>query len=147
MWTDDIVTLFQEANVGVLNASTGTGIFVSTKANVPLAPSGAATVTIVETPGSGPERTQNSVIRPAYIRPSAQILVRAATSKIAKGKAYECYNALVGIRNALVYREPQTFQLSGWYREINPLQEPFDLGVDDRKEIRYAFNVTAVRRP
>lgn len=147
MWVDDIVTLFQDAGVGTLNASTGTGIFVSQNANVPLAPSGAATVTITETPGSAPERTQNSVIIPAYIRPSAQILVRAKTSKLARAKAQECYNALVGIRNVLVYREPQSYQLSGWYREINPLQEPFDLGVDDRKEVRFAFNVTAVRRP
>lgn len=146
MWTDDLVTLFQDAGAGTLNAATN-GIFVSTKATVPLASSGAATITITETPGAGPERTQNSVIRPAYIRPQAQILVRAATAKLARAKAYECYNAVVGVRNVLVYREPQSFQLSGWYREINPLQEPFDLGVDDRKEIRFAFNVTAVRRP
>jgi hypothetical protein len=143
MWTDDIVTLLQDAGVGTLNED----IFVTSKATVPMLSSGAATITITETPGSGPERTQNRVIRPAYIRPSAQILARADSAIAARAKAQQAYDALVPVRNVLVYREPQSFQLSGWYREINPLQEPFDAGVDDRKQARFSFNVIAVRRP
>lgn len=143
MWTDDIVTLLQEAGVGTLNVD----IFVSTKQTVPMLSSGAATITVTETSGSGPERTQNRVITPAYIRPAAQILARADSSKNARAKAQLAYDALVGIRNVLVYREPQSFQFSGWYREINSLQEPFDAGVDDRKQARFSFNVIAVRRP
>lgn len=141
MWTDDLVTLMQDAGVGTLNQD----IYVSTGSNPTIAPSG--TVIITETSGSGPERTQNSVIKPAYIRPAAQIMTKASTPKIAKAKAYEAYNALVGVRNVLVYREPQSFQLSGWYREINPLQEPYDFGKDDAKNARFVFNVIAVRRP
>jgi len=141
LWASDLVEILESANVGTLNQD----IFVSTKAVIPILVSGAATVQIVETPGSGPERTQNSVIRPAYIRPSAQIRTRAGTPAQARAKAQECYDAFVGVRNAIVYT---TFVESGtFYREINPLQEPFDLGVDDRKQAQFVFNVTAVRRP
>lgn len=144
MWTDDLVTLMQEAGVGTLNVD----IFVSTSAIPPILVSGAATVSIVETGGTAPLRTQNSVIRPAYIQPSAQIMTRARTPAMAKAKAQQAYDAVVGIRNSLVYRAPSPpFLLSGWYREINPLQEPFDLGLDDRKQARYVFNVIAIRRP
>lgn len=140
-FADDLVEIFESASVGELNED----IFASTKATVPILPSGAATVQITETSGSGPERTHNSVLRPAYIRPSAQILTRAATPALARAKAYECYDAVVGLRNIIVYT---TVVESGtFYREINPLQEPFDVGVDDRKQARYSFNVTAVRRP
>jgi len=140
-WTGDIVILFEDANVGTLNED----IFVSTKQTVPILLSGAATVQIVETSGSGAERTQNRVIRPAYVRPSAQIMTRAGTPALAKAKAFECYDALVPIRNAVIYA---TVVESGYfYREINPLQEPYDFGVDDRKQSRYVFNVVAIKRP
>jgi hypothetical protein len=34
-----------------------------------------------------------------------------------------------------------------FYQEINPLQEPFDLGVDDLGRVRIAFNISVVKRP
>lgn len=138
-WPGDIVLLFEDANIGTLNED----IFVSTRQSVPILASG--TVHIVETSGSGPERTQNRVIRPAYTRPAAQIMTRASTPARARARAYECYNALVGIRNVVVY---ETVVESGtFYREINPLQEPFDFGIGEDKQSRYVFNVVAVKRP
>lgn len=144
MWTDDIVTLLQDEGVGTLEQN----IFVTQKATVPVLASGAATVQIIEIPGPAALRTQNSVIRPAYIQPRAKIVTRAGTPAQARAKAQECYDALTGIRNSLVYREPSPpFLLSGWYREINAEQEPYELPVDDRKQARFTFDVSAIRRP
>lgn len=143
MWLDDLVTLLTDAGVGTL----GVNVFTSSKASIPVLTSGEATVQIIETAGSAPERTQNSVVRPGYIRPAAQFVVRAGTAEKARVKAQAAYNAVVGIRNSWVI--DAGFTVSGWYREITPLQEPFDPGggVDDRSQARCVFNVIAVRRP
>lgn len=117
-------------------------IFVSSKASIPKL-AGAATLQIIETPGSGPERTQNAVTTAAYQRPSAQITARADTYVLAMAKARAAYDALVKVRNQFVN--------STWYREINPLQEPFELGggglVDAAGQLRIVFNVNGNRRP
>lgn len=120
-------------------------LFISTKANPPRLPSGEATLSIVETSGSAAERTQNSVITPAYIRPAAQFMARADTYAAAKAKAQLAYDAVVGIRNCWIV-SVDTLS-SGWYREIVPLQEPFDAGMDDRNQARCGFNVVGIRRP
>jgi hypothetical protein len=133
---DDLVTLIEDASVAEL----GTDLFITTKGDLPLLVSGV--VSIVETGGTDPLRIQNSTARPAYVRPSAQITVRAATPDLARAKSQACYDAVVGVRNSWV----TDFVTSGWYREINPLQEPFDAGVDDRKQSKYVFNVIAIRR-
>jgi hypothetical protein len=144
-WLDDLVTLVEDAHV----ATYGVDLFISTKASPPLLASG--TLSIVETSGSAPERTQNAVVRPAYIRPAAQFMARADTYERAREIARGAYNAVVGLRNSWVIAareyEPGAGLRSGWYREITPLQEPFDAGVDDRKQARCGFNVIGVRRP
>ncbi len=130
---DDVVTLAATAGLGTF----GTDIFVSPSAKIPV---GAGPYTqVIDTGGATPERTHNSVVVPAYIRPSAQIVVTALSHAVAKAQARALYLALVGVRNQSV---------SGvWYREINPLQEPFDLPNDENGRARVAFNVTAIRRP
>lgn len=121
----------------------GVDLFTSTKAQPPILASGEATLSIVETSGSSPERTQNYVTRPAYLNLSAQFMARAGSYAKARAKAQVAYDAVVGIRNSWV---TDGAMLSGWYREIVPLQEPFDAGVDDRGQARCGFNVIAVRR-
>lgn len=147
MFADDLITLMEDGGVATLN----TNLFISTQASVPILASGDATLQIVETSGAGTERTQNSVIRPAYIHPSAQFTARANTYAKAKAMAQAAYDAVVGIRNCLITanREYVTGAglQSGWYREINPLQQPFDGGPDDRKQARCQFNVIAIKRP
>ena len=137
-WLDELVILMDDANVGTL----GVDMFTSTKSAPPILASGEATLSIVETSGSSPERTQNSVIKPAYLNLAAQFLARAGTYAKAKAKAQAAYDAVVGIRNVTV---TDNALISGWYREITPLQEPFDAGVDDRGQARCAFNVIAIR--
>jgi hypothetical protein len=143
MWTDDLVTLLTDAGFGGL----GVDITIGGRAQKLDSPGMLASgvVSIRETSAGGPERTNNSVIRPAYIHVGAQISVRANSSLVAKARAQKAYNALVGIRNVRVINNAMT--ISGWYREINPLSEPYDMTLDDKGLARYGFTVVAIRRP
>lgn len=133
-WLEDLVTLVTNAQVGTFN----TDLFTSTVASVPQLPDGTCVIT--ETSGGPPERTHNSVKTPAYIHVSAQFMIRAATSKRARELARAYYLAVCGVRNTVIN--------GGFYREINPMQEPYELvGPDERRDRRYVFNVWAVRRP
>lgn len=153
-WVDDLVTLMEDAAV----AEYGVDLFVSTKGNVPLLASG--TLSIVETSGSTPERTHTrrsgaTVVgntRPAYQRPAAQIMARADSYPRAYALARAAYNAIVECPHNVWIVAEREYEAgaglqSGWYRDIVPLQEPFDAGVDDRKQARCGFNVIGVRRP
>lgn len=142
-WLEELAQLQTDA----VNGTLGTDLFVSNRATIPMLASGvSSTLSIVETSGSAPERTQNKVVKPAYIRPAAQFVARARDYDTARARAQAAYNAVVGIRNVWVYG-PLVVG-SGYYREITPLQEPFDMGMDDaRGQARCGFNVIAIRRP
>lgn len=139
-WLDDLVTLMTDAGMTL-----GDDLYTSTRSSPPLLASGEATLTIVETSGSAPERTQNSVITPAYLRVAAQFMGRAKSYAKAREKTQAAYDQVVGIRNCWIVDVGGLH--SGWYREIVPLQEPFDAGIDDRGQARCAFNVIATKRP
>lgn len=104
-------------------------------------------LTITETGGSGPENTQNSVIKPAYQNPGAQIVVRADSYPVAYAMARAAYNSLVKTRNQ--YIGSGILNSTGtWYRKIRPLQEPSDvLGLDADGRARCSFNVLSEKRP
>jgi hypothetical protein len=148
MWTDDLVTLAVDAGFN----GRGVDITTSSKAQkIEGAMLASGVLAIHETSAGGPERTntgaggRNTVIRPAYIHVGAQLSVRATSYPAARARAQALYNAVVGVRNTWVIDVGHT--VSGWYREINPLQEPFDMGVDDKGAARCGFNVVAIRRP
>jgi hypothetical protein len=126
-WLDDLVTLLEEDGV----ATYGVDLFTSTKAAPPMLPSGS--LMVIETGGSGADRTHNATIRPAIVRPGAQITARALTYQRANALARLAYDAFVVVHNRWVN--------SGWYLEINPLQEPFDGGLDARGQVQCQFNV------
>lgn len=129
---DNLITLFEADGVGI----DGVNIFRSTMAAIPLVASGGATLHIIETGGSSPDRTQNATIFPAYLRPAAQLVARAATYASAREMADKAYQSTVKVRNQFIG--------ANWYREIKPLQEPNDaLGVDDRGQARVSFNIVA----
>jgi hypothetical protein len=147
---EDITTLMEDGGLGRLNSA----IFLTTKSTAPNAPllaSGEAVLTIVDTSGSGPENTQNAVITPAYIRPAAQLKARAHSPLKARALAQAAYRLITPIRNCWIVagREYTTGEglMSGWYRSIVPLQEPFDSGQDDAGNATYSFNIIAIRRP
>lgn len=117
---NDLVTLLEDDGIGAF----GQVIFTSSKSAVPapVLPNGSGTITIVDTGGTSADRTHNAVIRPAVVRPGAQIVCRAPNYDTAKALAHRAYDVYVQVRNQWVN--------SGWYLEIVPRQEPFDGGVE-----------------
>lgn len=135
-WLDDIVTVLEDAGVGVL----GVNIFVGSRATVPAVVSGEVSLHVVATPGTSPEHTHNSVIVPGYVQPGAQLCARGEDLDLCYALAQDAYNACYAVRNQFIN--------SGWYKWIRPTQEPYDLGgVDDRDQVRVAFNVLGNKRP
>ncbi len=130
MFADDMVVLLATASVTV----TGIG------AKYKLPPGDGPYTILAETGGTSPERTQNTVATPAYLRPSLQVVVHAKDQAVARALAKTALLALTGIRN-------QTIN-GVWYREINTVQsEPMDLGQDDAGRARCSFNIDAIKRP
>jgi hypothetical protein len=127
MWLDDLVTLLEADGVGVF----GENIFGTSKSAPPILPSG--TLSILVTGGSGADHTHNSVIRPAIVRPGAQITARAPDGVLADRLAHLAYDALAMVRNRWIN--------SGWYLSIDALQEPHDGGLDARGQSQVFFNV------
>jgi hypothetical protein len=136
MFPYEIAAMLESGGVGVY----GRTIRISSKAVIPpVLPSGGILL-ISTTGGPSPERTHNSVIRPAYVRPTAQLVAMADTFAEADALAHAAYDSLAGKRN---------YVASGgvFYREITPLQEPFDLGLDPSGRPQVAFSILAIKRP
>ena len=130
MFLDDIVKILTDA--GIPTAS----IFVSSKAVIPV---GAGPyISVTETGGSGPEGTHNSTVLPAYVRPNAQILVRATSYPTARTTADTAWNALFAVKNQLVN--------GVFWRQVIMLQEPFDFGVDANGRATVVFNIAVTKR-
>ncbi len=129
----EILARLVAQSVGVVD----TNIFVGSKSAVPDGP--GPFLTFRDTGGFAPERTQNTIYPPAYVKPSAQLLARAFDKPAARTMIYAAYAALISVRNQL---------LSGtFYREINPRQEPYDLGLDSKGRVQYVFNIDVIKRP
>lgn len=135
-WLDDLIFKLHADGVGTY----GTNIFKGSKASIPVLPNGAATLQLISTGGTNPDRTHNSVIRPAYLRPTAQLTARADGYSACETMARAAFDSLVSVRNEFIN--------STWYQEIEPLQSEFiDLGVDEKKQNRLVFNVLGNKRP
>lgn len=126
-WLADLVTILEADGV----ATFGVDLFTSTKAAPPFLLSG--TLTVVETGGTSADRTHNAVIRPATVRPGAQITARAKDYDTASRLAHLAYDAFVVVRNQWIS--------SGWYKELTLMQEPFDGGLDKRGQAQCQFNI------
>lgn len=129
---DDLVTLWTAAGVGVF----GTSIFASTKAHLP---SGAVSFLKVTTTGGPSPLWKHNTRKPAAVRPTAQVIAVAPTFVAADTLARAAWDVIANV--------PRNYVVSGgvFYREINPLQEPFDLGPDASGRAQVAFNVLAVK--
>jgi hypothetical protein len=126
---DDLVTKLEADGVG----TRGVNIFTTSGVTVPKKT--GATLHIKKTGGTAPEHTQNATLRPAFLLPGAQIVAAADDYDDADTFASSAYYSLGQVRNEFIN--------SGWYRRIRCLQEPHDLGVNDREQQQSGFNILA----
>jgi len=121
-FAEDIVTLL---------AGVSPVVYISSKTQIP---EGGPHLSVVETGGSGPDYIQNQTA-PAYRKPSAQLTARGVSYPAARTLALAAWSVLAAIRNQTVN--------GTFYRSIKPLQEPFDIGDDDKSRPTVKFNVIA----
>lgn len=93
---EEIVKILVNAGVGVY----GTTIFASQQATLPI--NNTTIMTIRDTGGTRPLRTQNSFPTIASRQPGAQITVRGETYAAARRVAFTAYDALARVRNQTV---------------------------------------------
>lgn len=133
MFERDLVTLFEGAGGGTF----GTDLIAGSAAPVP---SGVGPITGIRgTSGLKAERTHNHV-QPSSRRPSGQVRVRAGDADDLSGleramaRAWVLYAACQAVKN---------IEVNGtYYIEIEPQQEPFDLGaVDSEGRASVVFNI------
>lgn len=79
---------------------TSSSIFLTNSARIP--ESGGPYLSMRGDGGGPPERTHNSVLVPAYVRPTAQVLVRSPNQEDASAMAHAAFAALAAIRNTEV---------------------------------------------
>jgi hypothetical protein len=129
---DELSTVLVTAAVG-----TTADILLGSKRSIP---SGDGPyISIRETGGTAPEFVQD-VATPNCVYPAAQVVVTAKEYDTARAKAIAVRNALVVIRNTTVGGVR--------YLSIRPLQEPFDMGLDDTgNRVRVGFNLIAMKAP
>lgn len=132
MVSEDLRTLIEAAGLGTF----GTSLFFGSKATIPTGD--GPFVSLIETGGATPEGTHNSTAKPAYVRPSVQVVARAKKRDDARNRAQALYLLLYPVRDQFVN--------GTWWRSVTVVQEPFDLGVDDAGRIRFAFNINVVKR-
>ncbi len=132
MYLDDLI--FRLTSLG--HGTYGTTLFKGSKAVIP-AGSGPF-ISLIATGGQGDEGTHNlSRFTVAYERPTVQVVVRGELPVVAEAKAY-------AVHSDLDFRDE--FVNGTWWRSCAPRQEVFELGVDDKQRMRFAFNLEIVKR-
>jgi hypothetical protein len=102
MFAEEIVQLLVTAGIGTY----GTNIFGGSAVQIP---AGAGPfMNVVETNGRVPLRTHNSLVLPAYTRPSAQITARAANYADARAMNRRAFEVLAAVHNEFVEGLPVT---------------------------------------
>lgn len=139
MFVEDLANHLAANGVGTV----GTNIFLSSKATVPTG-SGPYLV-LTQTSGRGPTFTHNEDA-PATRHPGAQLVFTAGDDRArTPSGAYAAAEAMAQAAYDVIVRMVNTRQ-GGFYLNVVPLQEPFDLGLDATNRARVAFNVTSNMR-
>lgn len=132
----DVIALVEETGLGAY----GSNLFKGALAKLPDAiPTGKkALITVVRTGGRGDAGTHNlSRTTVAYERPSAQITARSEKPSDAEE---------VAVALSLAFGFVDRFVNGTWWISCRPQQEPFELPLDDKGRVRYAFNIDSEKR-
>jgi hypothetical protein len=136
---DEILAKLITDGVGMPNVTLGATSKMPVPSNVGQPGGPAFFMTIRETGGTGPSRTQQNGLQ----RPSAQIAVRALSYTIARSALQAAYDSLGGV-NGL-----RDVVLSGTrYISVTARQEPTDAGIDETgNRVLIVFNIDAEKVP
>lgn len=91
-----------------------------------------------EYPGRFPVRVHNTGAATRYARPVLQCIAHASNKVDARALAYQAYDGMSFV-NATIG--------GTWYVQTNPIQEPYDFGLDSKGRVQFAFNVETLKTP
>lgn len=134
----DLAQYLSTGGVGVQGASLFTHVLPET--------TGAA-LAIIETPGMLPQPTYGSKI-PSIARPRVQVMARTTAPSSGATVPYTS-NARLLIHDAwarLSHVVNQSIR-STTYLSVDPLQDPFQMGRDEKGRILFAFNAQVSKVP
>ncbi|HVJ72027.1 MAG TPA: minor capsid protein [Sphingomicrobium sp.] len=95
-------------------------------------------ITMREYGGRAPWRVHNTGAATRYARPGLQVIAHAPNTVDSLALAYQAYNALCFVNTVI----------SGTtYIQVNPLQEPYPLGLDTKGRVQFVFNVETLKTP
>jgi hypothetical protein len=130
---EDLATLFAEQAVVALDGD----VFIGLSAVIP--DGDGPYLIVVETSGTGPEYRQD-VAGPSMEMPGAQVVARGLDRAAARSLAWAAWVAASRVRNRTIG--------SVWYRSVNVVQSPFELGLDATgRRARFVFNVIGDKKP
>lgn len=101
-------------------------------------PESGSFVHLREYPGRNPVKVHNTGAATRYARPALQCIAHAANKVDARALAYQVYDGLQFVNTTLG---------STWYVIMNPIQEPYDFGLDSKGRVQFAFNVETLKTP
>lgn len=133
----DVIAKLEAAGLGTY----GVNIFKGVKAVLPddVPPGMRTIISVARTGGGGDAGTHNDSRNGiAYETPSAQIVFRAPDYADVEADAEVGYAALNFV---------DRFINDTWWRFCRPQQEPFELPVDEKGRVRFAFNIGCEKRP
>ena len=128
---DDIYGRLVDA--GVVSA---VNVFIGAGAKFPPATQHGTYLGLVVTGGTGPQRIHNER-GTGTRRPGVQIKVRSPSYALSDAMAQAAYSVLTKISNEIIN--------GTLYKQFQPLQEPFDDGVDGSNRVVVAFNLLVTK--
>lgn len=118
-----------------LGTAIGTDIFLGAAAVIPSKPENVGPyISLIDTGGTAAMEAHDQ----RYPRPSIQVVVRAASSPVAKAKAEALHAALCALYNVTIN--------STFYLKIKAVQEVLDMQKDEVGRPRWGFNLQIVSR-
>lgn len=137
--SDDLAAKLVTDAVGTLATAAAqptNSIFTTSMAFLPAGDN--AYLSLTDTGGTHPISTHDSM----YPRTNVQVVARAPTAAAAKALALAAFASLCPPARVVNTTINGTF-----YLDITPVQsEPFDIGQDQQRRLRYAFNVMTLKR-
>lgn len=140
MVDDEIAGRLVEKSVAALK----TTLFIGAKAQLPKRVTGAPAFLVVSCyQGRDPVRTHDRGTQTAYARPRLQVVAHGDEPGAVWALAMAAYEAL-----------PLDDDAAGgaavggvWYLRITPLQDPWEMGLDDAGRLMVGFNLETEKRP
>lgn len=133
MFLDDLLSVLATAGVGTINQD----LFQTSRHAVP--DGDGPYLMLKELGGSSPLNTHNRLDLPAWVNQGCAVIVRGKVPSTTRAMLLDARAALYPIRNTTIN--------SVVYQRVRLLNEPHDIGLDDKQRIMFGFDILVTKWP